>query len=288
MVKQAVHQYWSRRAHLRDGLTAAEFSAGLFNISHTYDGDWEMEGYMSADGQRDKSMTWEWGHDFVFPLGAAGDVKLQGFMRNKAPLDLTAFASFFCLELQQFAGARVLDVGSWAGVTTYTLLALNVSHVTSVEEVRKYARVTEFVAHAYSLPVRVVSASVYDLEELERTSPERYDIVYFLGVLYHLSDPILALRILYNRLRLGGMLMLETLGTEMERTMYYDRISAETHNYFVVSGMVLRHMLNDVGFDNVHWGLTNRPWFDSRIYAIAFKRSRKRMKQAGLARRDVC
>ena len=48
---------------------------------------------------------------------------------------------------------------------------------------------------------------VADVGELHET----FDLVLFLGVYYHLRDPIQAFRVLFDRLRPGGQLVLEGL-----------------------------------------------------------------------------
>ncbi len=125
-----------------------------------------------------------------------------------------------------------------------------------------------------------MSCSLYDLEIPELM--EKFDIVYFVGVIYHLSDPMLALRILYNRLRVGGIIIVESLGPPGSEPLTYDRISNENNNYFLLSPDVLKDMLEDVGFSDI------KAFHFRRTEAIARKASRKPMKTVGLSRRDVC
>ena len=73
------------------------------------------------------------------------------------------------------------------------LLPLGPANIVSVEEAVKYSLFTQYVSDSYQLPVRVISRSLYELEVKEMQ--EVFDIVYFPGVLYHLSDPVMALRI---------------------------------------------------------------------------------------------
>lgn len=50
---------------------------------------------------------------------------------------------------------------------------------------------------------------------------DRFDVVLFAGVLYHVTDPVLALRIVFNCLRDGGVCVVETAITHSD-----DRILA--------------------------------------------------------------
>lgn len=317
LVQRAVtHRFAERR--LQSGLSIGDFANALRNLSRSLNGDWALEGYGSAMGQKASSVTWAWGHDFCFGSGP-GRLEVRGHMGGKAVEDLVQFSHLLGFNVPHlFRGARVLDVGSWAGATSFLLCAMNASHVTSVEEVRKYTAVTRLVAKAYSLPIEVLSKSVYELEETkEHVHTEVYDIVYMPGVLYHLSDPILALRILYNRLRLGGLILVETTSTGATwdiqgPILHYDRIAASGNNYFGMNAVALRGMLEDVGFTLVMTATVPALWaprpadfaaphpadaagFGSmepepayRLYAVAAKLQRVPLKRSGLSSQAVC
>ena len=49
--------------------------------------------------------------------------------------------------------------------------------------------------------------NIYDF-----VTEKKYDVAYFPGVIYHLSDPVLGLRRLYNGLSDGGACLVETAG----------------------------------------------------------------------------
>src|SRR5687767_371393 len=48
---------------------------------------------------------------------------------------------------------------------------------------------------------------------------DRFDVVCFPGVIYHVSGPVLALRILFNTLRPGGIILVESQGILGEESM---------------------------------------------------------------------
>ena len=92
-------------------------------------------------------------------------------------------------------GCRVLDVGCNAGFYSFEL-ARRGATVTAMDIDRRYLRQARWAAQQYGLAERIEfrEGSVYSLAR----SPCRYDIVWFLGVLYHLRHPLLALDILRN------------------------------------------------------------------------------------------
>lgn len=90
------------------------------------------------------------------------------------------------------AGATVLDVGCNAGF--YTLeLARRGAHVTALDVDDRYLRQARWAAEQWgvSSQVEFVHAPVYSLAG----SARRWDIVLFLGVLYHLRYPMLGVDI---------------------------------------------------------------------------------------------
>jgi len=96
-------------------------------------------------------------------------------------------------------------VGCWTGGTTLLLAALG-SRVLAIEEVNKYASMAGYLAQSFGLEdrVSVLSRSVYECDSEDFF--DQFDIVYFPGVIYHLSDPVVALRILFNALRPKGVI----------------------------------------------------------------------------------
>jgi tRNA (mo5U34)-methyltransferase len=94
---------------------------------------------------------------------------------------------------RDLAGQRVLDIGCNAGFYSFEL-ALRGADVTAVDIDTHYLRQARWAAQRFGLEQRIEfhNASIYDF----CASAARFDIVWFLGVLYHLRHPLLALDIL--------------------------------------------------------------------------------------------
>jgi tRNA (mo5U34)-methyltransferase len=103
-------------------------------------------------------------------------------------------------------GWRALDVGCNAGFYSFEL-ARRGATVTAIDIEPRYLAQAQWAAREYGLDDRIElrQRSVYDLAR----SAERYDIVMFLGVLYHLRHPLLALDVLQRVTR--RQLILQTL-----------------------------------------------------------------------------
>jgi tRNA (mo5U34)-methyltransferase len=93
------------------------------------------------------------------------------------------------------AGQRLLDIGCNAGFYSFEL-ARRGAEVTAIDIDARYLRQAQWAAAQFGLSehIRFQQASVYDLAGCA----ERFDMVWFLGVLYHLRHPLLALDILHE------------------------------------------------------------------------------------------
>src|SRR5581483_559598 len=91
------------------------------------------------------------------------------------------------------AGWRVLDIGCNAGFYSFEL-ARRGALVTAIDIDLHYLRQARWAAREYGLEERIEfrQRSVYELA----AAREQFDLVWFLGVLYHLRHPLLALDIL--------------------------------------------------------------------------------------------
>ena len=101
---------------------------------------------------------------------------------------------------------RVLDVGCNAGFYSFELASRG-ARVTAIDMDPHYLAQARWAAQQFGLQKRIEfrRMQLYDLAR----EPRQYDLVWFMGVLYHLRHPLLALDILRRCTR--KMLMLQTL-----------------------------------------------------------------------------
>ncbi len=105
------------------------------------------------------------------------------------------------------SGARALDIGCNAGFYTFEL-ARRGADVLAIDVDEHYLRQARWAADEFGLAERVTlrRLGVYDLAHLD---VEAFDVVLFLGVLYHLRHPLLALDVVAPLV--GGTLVVQTL-----------------------------------------------------------------------------
>jgi tRNA (mo5U34)-methyltransferase len=104
------------------------------------------------------------------------------------------------------AGARALDIGCNAGFYAFELAARG-AEVLALDLDEHYLRQGRWAARHLDPKGRVEfrQGSVYDLLDVEG----RFEVVLFMGVLYHLRHPLLALDVVAEKV--GGTLVLQTL-----------------------------------------------------------------------------
>jgi SAM-dependent methyltransferase len=247
--------------------------------------DAAIEGYLDEAGQRDLSRKFHWGHDHDFGDGFV----LHGRMRDRHIKILSDFVDQFGLETN-LQGKRVLDIGVWTGGTSLLLAAMG-AEVISLEEVVKYAECVNYLAFAFGVEskLRCFPLSLFDF--LPRFS-DFFDLAIYPGVVYHVTDPLLSLRLIYSALKDGGKMFIETLGADStESSCRYDGPSL-THsgdvgeanrggwNYFIPSKTCLEIWCRDVGFQKVEIG----PCTGSRIEGVAIRATFQDFCRAGLSK----
>lgn len=112
-------------------------------------------------------------------LGDYPQIKWRSF-RNALPSDLT--------------GKTVLDIGCNAGFYSMEMKRRGASRVLGVDFDEDYLAQARFAAEVEGLNIEYRRLSVYDVASLG----ERFDVVLFIGVFYHLRHPLLALDLIHE------------------------------------------------------------------------------------------
>ncbi len=112
-------------------------------------------------------------------LGDYPEVKWQRFA-SSMPEDLT--------------GKSVLDIGCNAGFYSIQMKRRGADRVVGIDTDEKYLEQARFAATVSGAKIEFRKLSVYRVSELH----ERFDLVLFMGVLYHLRHPLLALDLLHE------------------------------------------------------------------------------------------
>ncbi len=93
---------------------------------------------------------------------------------------------------QDLSGKSVLDVGCNAGFFAQQLKRRGAARVVGIDSDPRYLAQARLAAEVNGLDIEFRELSVFDVARLG----ERFDVVIFMGVLYHLRHPLLALDLL--------------------------------------------------------------------------------------------
>ncbi|MCB8839359.1 TIGR04290 family methyltransferase [Aurantimonas sp. VKM B-3413] len=103
---------------------------------------------------------------------------------------------------ERLDGLSVLDIGCNAGFYSLEMKRRGAERVVGIDSDPRYLAQARLAAEIAGLEIEFVQMSVYDVGALQ----ERFDFVIFMGVLYHLRHPLLALDLLYETVVGGDML----------------------------------------------------------------------------------
>jgi tRNA (mo5U34)-methyltransferase len=138
-----------------------------------------------------------WYHTFEFAPG----VITPGSRDSKAFLE--------ALNLpQDMSGLRVLDIGARDGFFSFECERRGAAEIVAIDYVP--AEQTGFLVAKQILGSNLILMHE-NLYALEVSKYGVFDVVLLLGVLYHLRDPLHALEIVFQMLKVGGLLYLETV-----------------------------------------------------------------------------
>lgn len=92
------------------------------------------------------------------------------------------------------SGKTVLDIGCNAGFYAIEMKRRGAERVVAVDFDERYLAQAQFAARVCDADIEFQQLSVYDVAKLG----EKFDVVLFLGVLYHLRHPLLALDLIHE------------------------------------------------------------------------------------------
>lgn len=124
-------------------------------------------------------------------LGDYPEVKFSRF-RDALPSDLS--------------GMSVLDIGCNAGFYSLEMKRRGAEWVLGIDTDEHYLRQARFAARTLDIDVEFRRMAVWDVGALGR----RFDLVIFMGVLYHLRHPLLALDLIHEHVA-GNLLLFQSM-----------------------------------------------------------------------------
>ena len=204
----------------------------------------------------DEVASIDWYHSIDLP----GGITTPGVNRS-------AFALRNLQLPQSLSGRTVLDIGAWDGFYSFEAAARGADRVLATDSFvwdgRWGRRGFDLARRALGLEDRVEARSI-DVMDLSEEAVGTFDVVLFLGVLYHLPDPVGAIRAVASVTK--GTLLLETetslgwLPYPAARLWPGRELSEDDTNWWSINPAGLIGLLRQVGFSDVRVVYRTRLW----------------------------
>ena len=185
-------------------------------------------------------------------LGDFPQVKWRSF-RDALPADLT--------------GKSVLDIGCNAGFYSMEMKRRGASRVLGVDHDADYLAQARFAAEVEGMDIEFRQLSVYDVGALG----ERFDVVFFIGVLYHLRHPMLALDLIREHVA-GDLMVFQSLqrGADAITPVAQDYAFEQTAHFDEPGYPKMHFIEHSYSHDNTNWWAPNRACSAAMLRAAGF------------------
>jgi tRNA (mo5U34)-methyltransferase len=166
------------------------------------------------------------------------------------------------------SGRTVLDIGCNAGFYSLEMKRRGAARVVGIDSDEGYLRQARFAAKVSGLDIEFRRLSVYDLAALG----ERFDIVLFMGVLYHLRHPLLALDLIHEHVA-GDILVFQSMqrGSDEVDALKDDYDFWEMAQFDSPGYPRLHFVEHDYAGDWTNWWIPNRACAEAMLRSAGFE-----------------
>lgn len=185
-------------------------------------------------------------------LGDYPSAKWSAF-KHAVPADLT--------------GKSVLDIGCNGGFYSIEMKKRGAERVVAIDSDEKYLSQARFAASVNRMDIEFRSMSVYEVPQLR----ERFDLVIFMGVLYHLRHPLLALDLLYEHVT-KDMLLFQSMqrGSKTVATVDKNYPFSETAIFDKEDFPRMHFVEHEYSNDWTNWWIPNRACVEAMLRSSGF------------------
>lgn len=187
------------------------------------------------------------------------------FLGDYPAIKWRSFASALPMDL---SGKTVLDIGCNGGFYALEMKRRGASRVVGIDSDEGYLAQARFASEVTGLEVELLQLDVYDVASLG----ERFDLVLFMGVLYHLRHPLLALDLLREHV-VSDLFVFQSMlrGSAEVPAVEGDYPFAE-EGIFEAPGYPKMHFVEDhYAGDPTNWWIPNRACAEAMLRSAGFR-----------------
>jgi tRNA (mo5U34)-methyltransferase len=202
-----------------------------------------------------------WFHNLILDgIPTAPEHALGDFPRTK----LERFAKLLPADLK---GKSVLDIGCNAGFYSFEMARRGAARVVGIDSDRRYLAQARLASEVYGISLELRELDVYRVTELR----EQFDVVLFMGVLYHLRHPLLALDRIHDHVA-RDLLVFQSLlrGPDTVAPVAPDYPFAETTIFERPDHPAMYFVERSYANDWTNWWIPNRAGAEAMLRSAGF------------------
>jgi tRNA (mo5U34)-methyltransferase len=169
---------------------------------------------------------------------------------------------------RDLSGRTVLDIGCNAGFYALEMRRRGAERVVGIDSDARYLRQAALSAEVTGLPIELMEMSAYDVARLRA----RFDIVLFMGVLYHLRHPLLALDLIREHVA-DDILVCQSLqrGSESVADIRHDYPFEETAIFSEPAAPRMQFVEHSFAGDPTNWWIPNQACTEAMLRSAGFR-----------------
>jgi tRNA (mo5U34)-methyltransferase len=166
------------------------------------------------------------------------------------------------------AGRSVLDIGCNAGFYSMEMKRRGAARVLGIDSEDEYLHQARFAAEVNGLDIEFRNMSVYDVALLA----EKFDVVLFMGVFYHLRHPLLALDLIHEHVT-RDTLVFQSMqrGSNTVETVERDYDFWEIEHFDLPGYPKLHFVEQRYADDPTNWWIPNRACVEAMLRSAGFE-----------------
>lgn len=179
-------------------------------------------------------------------------------------------------------GKTVLDVGCNAGFYAIEMKSRGADRVVGIDSEERYLEQARFAAEVHGVEIEWSCMSVYDVAALR----ERFDIVLFMGVFYHLRHPLLALDLLHRHVVKDTLVFQSMLRGPAEIATLDADYPFHDDRVFDRPGFPVLHFIErSYSGDPTNWWIPNRACAEAMLRSAGFEIVARPEREVAICRR---